>query len=134
MPLRVIHSVARMAYARYVSASAAALCIDMLVFLALLRAGMWAVAASSLGYCAGLALHWLISSRIVFADRAAVSAAGRTRQKALFIASALVGLAITSAIVGLGTYLGIDARMAKLVAIGLSFQTTWLLRRSVVFA
>ena len=50
------------------------------------------------------------------------------------LASALIGLAITSAIVGLGSYLGLDPRLAKLGAIAVSFQITYILRRSVVFA
>ena len=48
--------------------------------------------------------------------------------------SRMIGLAITSAIVGIGTHIGLDPRLAKLGAIAVSFQTTYLLRRAVVFA
>ena len=47
--------------------------------------------------------------------------------------SALVGLGVTTAIVGGGSALGIDPRLAKLAAIVVSFQTTYLLRRHIVF-
>ena len=57
----------------------------------------------------------------------------RTRQKALFVGSALAGLALTTAIVGLGDLAGIDPRLAKLAAIGVSFVLTWLLRSRMVF-
>ena len=93
----------------------------------------FAIPASMAGYCAGLVVHWMISSRLVFAEQA-LSGRERTRQKALFFVSTLIGLAITSLIVGLGTHLGLDPRLAKLVAVGISFQTTYMLRRSVVFA
>lgn len=47
--------------------------------------------------------------------------------------SALIGLGVTTAIVAGGTLLGLDPRLAKLVAVGASFTVTWLLRDVVVF-
>lgn len=119
---------------RYVMASVAALATDVGLFLALLASGMTAIGASATGYCTGIIVHWLISSRIVFADGAAEKGSGeRTRQKALFVGSALVGLIITMAIVGGGDAISIDPRLAKLVAIIVAFQTTYMLRRHIVF-
>ena len=119
---------------RYVMASVMALATDAGLFLALLASGMTAVWASATGYCTGILVHWLISSRIVFADGAAEKGSGeRTRQKALFVGSALVGLIITMAIVGGGDAISIDPRLAKLVAIIVAFQTTYMLRRHIVF-
>lgn len=119
---------------RYVMASVAALATDVGLFLALLASGMTAIGASATGYCTGIIVHWLISSRIVFADGAAQKGSGeRTRQKALFVGSALVGLIITMAIVGGGDAISIDPRLAKLVAIIVAFQTTYMLRRHIVF-
>ena len=101
---------------------------------ALLDAGLAPVPASATGYCAGILVHWLISSRLVFADGAAARGTGeRHRQKLLFVGSAIVGLAVTTAIVGGGSALGLDPRLAKLAAIVVSFQTTYLLRRHIVF-
>ena len=119
---------------RYVAASVLALATDAGLFLALLGAGMTAWGASALGYSSGILVHWLVSSRIVFADGAAVRGSDeRRRQKALFVWSALVGLAITTAIVGGGEAAGMDARLAKLIAIAVSFQATYLLRARFVF-
>ena len=107
---------------------------DAGLFLLLLDAGLPPMAASAIGYCAGILVHWLVSSRLVFADGAAARGTGeRHRQKLLFVGSALVGLAITTAIVGAGTALGLDPRLAKLAAIVVSFQATYMLRRHIVF-
>lgn len=118
----------------YLIASGLALGSDAGLFLLLLDAGLQPMTASAIGYCAGILVHWLVSSRLVFADGAAARGTGeRHRQKLLFVGSALIGLAITTAIVGSGTALGLDPRIAKLAAIAVSFQTTYLLRRHIVF-
>lgn len=118
---------------RYLLASAGALAVDVVCFLALLALAAPAAPASAVGYAVGILVHWLLSSRAVFADGVAERGRARTRQKALFVASALIGLALTTAIVGLGDIAGLDPRAAKLVAIAASFATTWLLRSRVVF-
>lgn len=118
---------------RYGLASVAALAVDMGLFLALLTTGLAAAPASALGYSIGIVTHWLISSRAVFVGRVAERGPDRTRQKALFVGSALVGLALTTLIVGTGEMAGFDPRLAKIVAIGASFAATWLLRSRIVF-
>lgn len=118
---------------RYLLASVGALAVDMGCFLALLSAGVPAMAASALGYGLGIVAHWLLSSRKVFADQVAAQGRHRNRQKAMFVMSALIGLGLTTMIVGTGTALGIDARLAKLAAITASFATTWILRKRIVF-
>ena len=120
-------------FLRYIVASAVALGIDMGTFLALLALGVAAAPAAALGYAVGIVAHWLASSRAVFSDGVAERGPDRNRQKALFVGSALLGLALTTAIVGIGTTLGLDPRLAKLLAIGASFTLTWLLRERVVF-
>src|SRR3546814_3118840 len=78
----------------YLLASGLALGSDAGLFLLLLDAGLAPVTASATGYCAGILVHWVISSRLVFADGAAARGTGeRHRQKLLFVGSALVGLA-----------------------------------------
>lgn len=119
---------------RYLAASAFALAVDLGSFLALLAAGTAPALASACGYSLGIAAHWLASSRAVFTDGLAERGAQRTRQKALFVVSALFGLGLTTAVVGGGSALGLDPRLAKLVAIGASFTLTWLLRSRIVFA
>ena len=118
---------------RYVLASVGALAVDMGSFLALLSLAVPAAAASALGYGLGIVAHWLLSSRAVFSDGVAVRGPLRTRQKALFVGSAMIGLALTIAIVGLADLSGIDPRLAKLVAIAVSFAVTWMLRSKIVF-
>ncbi len=118
----------------YLLASGLALGSDAGLFLLLLDSGLSPMSASAIGYCAGILVHWLVSSRLVFADGTAARGTGeRHRQKLLFVASALLGLAVTTAIVGTGSALGLDPRLAKLAAIIVSFQTTYLLRRHIVF-
>lgn len=134
--LKLIGSIRRgeIRWLNYLLASVLALGSDAGLFLLLLDSGLSPMAASAVGYCAGILVHWLVSSRLVFADGAAARGTGeRHRQKLLFVGSALIGLAVTTAIVGTGSALGLDPRLAKLVAIVVSFQTTYLLRRHIVF-
>jgi putative flippase GtrA len=121
-------------FLRYIGASGFALAADMGLFLLLLGAGLLAPAASAISYTVGIGAHWLVSSRLVFAEGAAPSGAERWRQKFLFLLSAFVGLALTVAIVTLGDMAGFDPRLAKLAAIGVSFVATYILRKSIVFA
>lgn len=118
---------------RYLLASVGALAVDVGTFLALLSLGMWAAGASAIGYSLGIVAHWLMSSRAVFVGNVAERGAARTRQKALFVVSALIGLSLTTAIVWAGDISGFDPRLAKIVAIAVSFTATWLLRSRVVF-
>lgn len=118
---------------RYIAASTLALGVDMGAFLLLLRLDVPAAPASALGYSLGIVAHWLLSSRTVFTACVATRGPERTRQKALFVGSALCGLALTTAIVGLADLAGLDPRLAKLVAVAASFTATWLLREKLVF-
>lgn len=120
-------------FIRYFIASVGALAVDFGSFMALLNSGANAALASALGYSFGIVAHWLLSSRKVFHDTVAHETVARTRQKALFVISALVGLGLTTAIVGTGASSGIDPRIAKLFAIAVSFLVTYVLRSKVVF-
>lgn len=121
-------------FLRYIGASVFALAADMGLFLLLLGAGMPAPAASAVSYTIGIGAHWLVSSRLVFAAGAAPGGAERWRQKFLFLLSAFVGLALTVAIVAGGEMAGLDPRLAKLLAIGVSFVATYVLRKTIVFS
>lgn len=120
-------------FLRYIMASVGALALDVASFLALIELGLAATPASSIGYSIGIVTHWLLSSRKVFQDSVAERGYDRTRQKALFVISALIGLGMTTIIVAAGVWAGFDPRAAKLVAIGVSFMATWLLRSRIVF-
>ena len=118
---------------RYGLGSAIALGSDMGLFMVLLDLGVPPVAASAIGYSIGILIHWLISSRLVFAATAAPAGPARTRQKALFVLSALAGLAITTATMALAGIAGLMPFLAKLVAIVVSFQATYMMRKAFVF-
>jgi len=120
-------------FLRYILASVGALAVDVGSFLALIEIAVPAAAASAIGYSLGIVTHWLLSSRTVFRDSVAERGQARTRQKAMFVISALIGLGLTTAIVAVGVQAGVDPRVAKLGAIGASFMTTWLLRSRIVF-
>lgn len=120
-------------FIRYVCASIGALAVDVGSFLALMAIGVAATPASAIGYSLGILAHWLMSSRAVFQDNVAQGGTARTRQKALFVISALIGLGLTTAIVGAGDWSGIDPRIAKAFAIVVSFVATWLIRSKIVF-
>ena len=131
--LAIFHRLGGFRLLRYLIASVGALAVDMGAFLALLALGTAPVGASAISYTLGIAAHWLMSSRAVFTDTLAARGAARNRQKALFVASALAGLAITTLVVWAGDSAGMDPRLAKLAAIVVSFTATWLLRAKVVF-
>lgn len=120
-------------FLRYLGASVVALAGDMGLFLVLLTADWPPAAASATSYAMGIGIHWLISSRLVFVKGACTAGMERVRQKALFLGSALAGLAITVLLVSAGEAAGIDARLSKLTAIAVSFLTTYLLRKTLVF-
>jgi putative flippase GtrA len=124
----------RATYLRYLAASVVALGVDVSMFLALQASGMPIALLSALSYSAGILMHWLISSRLVFAGELRDVGIDRARQQALFLLSAFAGLLITVAIVSLAVQFGLDARLAKLIAVAASFQVTYLLRAKIVFA
>ena len=129
----MLHRLSDLTILRYLLASIGALAVDMGSFLGLMAVGLAATPASAAGYSLGILAHWLLSSRAVFTDRVAQSGIARTRQKVLFVVSALAGLALTTGIVASTQALSIDPRAGKLVAIVLSFALTWWLRNVVVF-
>lgn len=83
------------------------------------------------GYCVGMIVHWLLSVRGVFPHR---HHRPSLAQRASFILSALIGLAITvGLVVSLGS-LGSPLALAKAVAVLVSFTAVYLVRTYVVFA
>ncbi|RDC61249.1 hypothetical protein HME9302_02470 [Alteripontixanthobacter maritimus] len=117
----------------YLLASIGALALDIACFLSLMQIGLDPAPASAAGYSFGILAHWLLSSRTVFTDNVADGGFERWRQKALFVVSAFIGLLLTTLIVGSADNAGFDPRLAKLIAVFVSFTATWLLRALVVF-
>lgn len=119
---------------RYILASVGALAVDLGSFLLLLSVGVASFAAAATGYSLGIIVHWLLSSRTVFHDSVAQRGTARSKQKLLFVVSALIGLGLTTLIVGGGDYAGMDPRIAKVAAVVVSFAVTYLLRKVIVFS
>lgn len=120
-------------YPHYLAVSVVALTVDLGLFMLLRIAGAPVPVIAALSYGAGIVAHWMLSSRMVFAARLETPGTARARQQLLFLLSALTGLVITVTIVSVAS-LCIDPRLAKLIAVGVSFQVTWLLRSRIVFA
>ena len=76
---------------RYGLISGAAFALDLGIFLALLGYGISPVTASVAGYLCGTQLHWLLSTRLVFAAGVRQDRTARRRQQGLFFASAAIG-------------------------------------------
>lgn len=121
-------------FGRYLVASIMALGLDFGLFMAALRLGIQPASAAAIGYMAGVGFHWMLSSRAVFIGQMAEAGTARRQQQALFFGSAIVGLGVTAAIVGIGSRIGITPLAAKVVATGVSFQVTYVLRKRLVFA
>jgi putative flippase GtrA len=132
--MRFVAMLRNVRYLRYIIVSAAALGIDSTVFLIGMELGVAAALAGAIGYLAGVVGHWFLSTRIVFHDDVADGGAERHKQKALFLTSAFIGLGLTVGIIALAVSLGYDPRLAKLAAIAVSFNVTYLLRQRVVFS
>ena len=126
-------AILRFRLARYMVASATGTAIDLGSFLVLYRYGTPAIGAAVAGYVLGMIAHWFVSSRYVFADRLAGPGLARGRQQALFAASAVFGLLLTAGIVGVVESRGGDPRIGKLLAMGVSFASVFLLRLTLVF-
>lgn len=120
-------------FGRYILASLAGTIGDLGTFLLLYSQGLLAGLAAAIGYACGTLVHWLVSSRFVFPDRLSEAGIKRGGQQAMFVMSALIGLGLTTLIVSAADAAGSDPRIAKLVAMGVSFLTVWLIRLTLVF-
>ncbi|MCI4590638.1 GtrA family protein [Sphingobium sp. BYY-5] len=122
--------ISRLMFARYLLASICALSGDFLLFLMLDRVGVPPVAAACGGYALGLLIHWVISVRFVFD-----TAPGPTHgQRLAFVASALLGMGMTMAMVGGLSLIGVAPALAKLLSVPASFLTVYAIRKYGVFA
>ena len=122
-------------YIGYAGASVIALGVDVVTFLLVLSLSAPPAPSAALGYASGILVHWLITSRLVFADRTgAVGTSRRNLQGVAFAASALLGLFLTWGVVAFAVTLGVPAVVGKALAIVVSFQAVWIVRNRLVFA
>ncbi len=122
----------RFTITRYLAASIIALAFDVAVFASLVALGSDPTIASAAGYCAGIVVHWMVSSNIVFTGKTRDGAALHI-QRALFAGSALVGLGMTVATVEILGRAGVHPIPSKGVAIGISFVAVYAMRKWGVF-
>jgi putative flippase GtrA len=119
--------------ARYLVVSAVALGFDLWVYALGLKASLAAAAAGALGYSAGLIIHYVFSAWWVFPDPVGRRPPLATLAK--FVATGLIGLALTSGLIGTLTGAGLcGPYAAKIVAIAVSTVTVFAVRRAYVFA
>lgn len=120
-------------FSRYAMVSALALALDFSIFLGLNSVLGMPTLTGVIGYACGLVLHYQLSRRFVFDT--ARSAKSAHRMFTEFVASGLVGLAITAGVIAGATgLLGTSAFIAKVLAAGASFIGVYLIRRTIVFA
>ncbi len=122
----------RFTFTRYLAASVVSLAFDVALFSTLVSLSVGAAIASAVGYCAGIVIHWLVSAQLVFTGKTK-SGAALQMQRALFAGSALLGLGITVATVGVLSHFGVHPVPAKGVAIGISFFAVYAVRKWGVF-
>jgi putative flippase GtrA len=118
---------------RYLVVSALALGCDVAVYASLIGSGTPATAAGAAGYMFGLLVHYALSTRWVFPDAAGTRRTAPTLVK--FVATGLIGLATTAAIIDALTRSHLaGAYSAKAAAVIAAYVVVFLLRRSFVFA
>jgi putative flippase GtrA len=118
----------------YLAVSGIALGVDFALYWLLLGLFAKAFMPAAIGYSVGLVVHYLLASRLVFGARHVKRGLAETPTFAKYCATGVAGLAMTAAIVGLGTdVLGWSAIGAKVAATGFAFVAVFLMRRYVVF-
>jgi putative flippase GtrA len=118
---------------RYLVVSAVALGCDVAVYATLLGSGTRATAAGAAGYMLGLLVHYALSARWVFPDAEGTRRTAPTFVK--FVATGLIGLATTAAIIDALTRSQLaGAYAAKAAAVVAAYVVVFLLRRGYVFA
>ena len=95
--------------------------------------GVAAGLAAGCGYAIGTIAHWFVSSRFVFPDRLADAGLKRGGQQIMFVASAMLGIAMTTAIVDAAFEAGAPLWLAKAAAMAASFVAVFLIRLTIVF-
>ena len=118
---------------RYLVVSALALTCDVAVYATLIGSGMRATAAGAAGYTFGILVHYALSTRWVFPDLHGMRRTAPTLVK--FVATGLIGLATTAAIIDVLTREHVvGAFAAKAAAVVTAYAIVFLLRRTYVFA
>jgi putative flippase GtrA len=118
---------------RYAIVSALALALDFTVFIGLNAAFGLPILAGVIGYSCGIVLHYFLSRNFVFNAMRSPKSAHRLFTE--FVASGLIGLALTALVIAVATGpLGLAPIVAKILAAVASFIGVFVIRRTIVFA
>ena len=117
---------------RYAIVSVLALAVDFSVFIGFNAAFGLPVLAGVVGYSCGIVLHYFLSRNFVFNAMRSPKSAHRLFTE--FVASGLIGLALTALVIAVATGpLGLSPIAGKILAAGASFIGVFLIRRTIVF-
>ena len=117
---------------RYTGVNIVSVVVDYAIFLSLMKLMGMPVLASTIGHAVAFSLNYVLSRKLVFGT--AGEHKGEQRLFAEFMATGLLGLALTAAVTAIGVYL-IDYTpiIAKTVAMLITFVTLYIIRSRLVF-
>lgn len=116
----------------YGLASAVALVVDWGLLIVLTDIGIGYLAASAVGFSAGIAITYLLSISMVFRHRAVID---RRREFIGFLGVGVAGLVLTQLLMTLWVErLGLTPGLAKIPTAGLVFVFNFTVRRALLFS
>ncbi len=117
----------------YAVVSALALAVDLaILYSATARFAMPSYLAAALAYAIGLAAHYVLSVRYVFAYRRMASQ--RRTEAVIYALTGLAGILLSAGIVYAGSSFGQSLAVSKLVAIAVSFIAVFMIRKVTLFS
>lgn len=117
---------------RYTGVNIVSVVVDYAIFLSLMPLLGMPVVASTAGHAVAFSLNYVLSRRFVFLDAGAQK--GEQRLFAEFMATGVLGLALTAAVTAAGIYgLALEPIVAKTVAMLITFVTLYIIRSRLVF-
>ncbi|WP_081717771.1 GtrA family protein [Hyphomicrobium nitrativorans] len=117
---------------RYTGVNVASVAVDYTIFLSLMKLIGMPVLASTIGHAVAFSLNYVLSRKLVFGT--AGEHKGEQRLFAEFMATGLLGLALTASVTAAGIYLmDFEPIVAKTVAMLITFVTLYIIRSRLVF-
>lgn len=132
MTIRSMPAGPKQEFLRYVAVSAAALLVDVATLYLMAVVLQFDEAASTvIAYFVGLAAHYLLSIRLVFAFRRFGDR--RRVELALYLASGVLGALFSGGVVRVALAAGLTLVVAKGIAVAGSFVLVYALRKAMLF-
>lgn len=117
---------------RYTGVNIASVAVDYTIFLSLMHLMGMPVLASTIGHAVAFSLNYVLSRKLVFGSAGAHK--GEQRLFAEFMATGLLGLALTASVTAAGIYLlDVMPIVAKTIAMLITFVTLYIIRSRLVF-